>query len=375
MITWKNCFKVGFSAFLLFLAIFYWEAAAKGLSLVVHAFMPVFIGLAIAYVLNILMSFYEKHYFKKWWDKKMVAKSKRPVCLVAAIISLIAVVVLVIWLVVPEFISCIKFLVAETIPAIENFFKGERLAKYIPDNIQDMLKDIDIMSYIEEAISFLTTGVGSTVKVLVSAVASFFSTMITVLISVIFSIYLLADKEKLQRQCHRIIKTYMPGKFMKKFLHCLNVLNECFHKYIVGQCVEAVILGVLCTIGMLIFNFPYAAMIGAFIAFTALVPIAGAYIGAIVGAVMIATVSPVKALLFIVFITVLQQLEENLIYPRVVGKAISLPAIWVLASITIGGSLMGILGMLIGVPIAAAMYRLLREDMNNKDNKELQTAK
>ncbi|MBQ3061903.1 MAG: AI-2E family transporter [Lachnospiraceae bacterium] len=371
MVTWKNCFRVGISIFILFIGIYYWKEMASGGALLVHALMPVFIGMAIAYVLNILMSFYEKHYFVGLKDKKWVKGSKRPVCLVGAIVSLIAAATLIIWLVVPEFISCIKFLVAETIPTVEDFFKSDRLSKIIPENVRETISNIDLKTYLKDAASFLGTGVGSTVKVLISAITSIFSTIFTVLISIIFSVYLLADKEKLQRQCYRLLKNYMPERFRNKILHCLKVLDECFHKYIVGQCLEAVILGVLCTVGMLIFRFPYAGMVGAFIGFTAIIPIAGAYIGAVVGAIMIMTVSPVKALLFIVFITVLQQLEENLIYPRVVGKAISLPAIWVLAAITVGGSLMGVLGMLIGVPIAAAAYRLLKEDMNRRESNDV----
>ena len=370
MISWKNCFRVGVSIFLLYIAIYYWKEMAAGVAMIINAFMPIFIGMAIAYVINILMSFYEKHYFAKSTDKKWVKNSKRPVCLVGSIFSLVALVALIIWLVVPEFISCIKFLVAETIPTVEEFFKGEKIGKLIPQDIQEKIKDIDLMAYIKDAASFLGTGVGSTFKVIVSAITSIFSTIFTVVISIIFSVYLLAGKEKLQVQCNRILKNYLPEKFRGRLLHCLSVLNECFRKYIVGQCLEAVILGVLCTVGMLIFRFPYAGMIGAFIGFTALVPIAGAYIGAIVGAIMIMTVSPFKALLFVIFITVLQQLEENLIYPRVVGKAISLPAIWVLAAITVGGSIMGILGMLIGVPIAATVYRLLRENMEHRESEK-----
>lgn len=140
--------------------------------------------------------------------------------------------------------------------------------------------------------------------------------------------------------------------------------RTCFHKYIVGQCTEALILGALCTVGMWIFGFPYATMTGAVIAFTALIPVAGGYIGAAVGAFMIMTVSPMKAILFLVYIVVLQQLEGNLIYPRVVGSSMGLPAIWVLAAVTVGGGVMGIVGMLIGVPLAATLYRLLREDVN-----------
>ena len=154
-----------------------------------------------------------------------------------------------------------------------------------------------------------------------------------------------------------------PGIY-EKILHVLDVVNESFHKYIVGQCTEAIILGVLCTIGMLIFGFPYATMVGALVAFTALIPVAGAYIGAGVGAFMIMTVDPLKAVLFLVYIVILQQLEGNIIYPRVVGSSIGLPGIWVLAAITVGGGVMGIFGMLLGVPLAAVAYKLLREDVN-----------
>ena len=154
----------------------------------------------------------------------------------------------------------------------------------------------------------------------------------------------------------------------------VGVINDCFHRYIVGQCTEAVILGVLCMLGMMIIRLPYATMIGALIGFTALIPVAGAYIGAFVGAFMILTLAPVKALIFLVFIVVLQQLEGNLIYPRVVGSSLGLPAIWVLAAVTVGGGVLGVPGMLLGVPLTAAVYRLVRNDVygitENSEKKE-----
>ena len=147
----------------------------------------------------------------------------------------------------------------------------------------------------------------------------------------------------------------------------LGIFDDCFRKYLVGQCTEAVILGALCALGMMIFKFPYAVMIGTLIGFTALIPVAGAYIGAAVGAIMILTVSPVQSLLFLVFIVVLQQIEGNLIYPKVVGSSLGLPALWVLAAVTIGGGVMGIPGMLLGVPISAALYRLIKQDVLKKE--------
>jgi predicted PurR-regulated permease PerM len=160
------------------------------------------------------------------------------------------------------------------------------------------------------------------------------------------------------------MKKFIPEKWYEKTTHVIGVLNESFRKYIIGQCTEALILGTLCTIGMLILRIPYASMIGALVGVTALVPIAGAYIGALVGGFIILTESPIKALVFIIFIVVLQQIEGNIIYPKVVGFSIGLPGIWVLAAITIGGGIFGIYGMLIAVPLAATVYKLLKEHVN-----------
>jgi len=236
----------------------------------------------------------------------------------------------------------------------------------IPEEMLSSLQNIDWKSRIEQIISLLTTGVGSVMGTAVNVVSSVFSGIVTALFALIFSIYLLTGKEKLGSQFDRLMRRYMKDKLYNRSKYVLSVLNDCFHKYIVGQCTEALILGALCTAGMLLLGIPYATMTGAVISFTALIPVAGGYIGAAIGAFMILTVSPIQALIFLIFIVVLQQLEGNLIYPRVVGSSMGLPAIWVLAAVTIGGGVMGILGMLIGVPLAAALYRLLREDVNRQ---------
>ena len=180
----------------------------------------------------------------------------------------------------------------------------------------------------------------------------------------IFSFYLVLGRDRLARQSTRVLRRYVPQPIYDRIMYVLGVLNNAFHRYITGQCTEAVILGVLCTIGMMILRLPYATMIGALVGFTALIPIAGAYIGTIVGAFMILTVSPMKMLIFLIFLAVLQQVEGNLIYPKVVGSSIGLPGIWVLAAVTIGGGMMGVAGMLLGVPLASALYTLLRNDVN-----------
>lgn len=212
----------------------------------------------------------------------------------------------------------------------------------------------------------LLSGVGGVMSSVVSAVGSVFSTVVTFLVAVIFSIYILLGKETLGAQARKLISTYCK-KNADKIFYVVDTLDDSFHHFIVGQCTEAVVLGVLCMIGMWIFRFPYAMMIGVLIGFTALIPVAGAYIGAGVGAFMMLTESPLTAVLFLVFIVVLQQLEGNLIYPRVVGNSIGLPGIWVLAAITIGGGLMGVFGMLLAVPIVAAIYKLIQADVRKRN--------
>ena len=369
-IEWKNCFRVGVSAFLLYLCIHYWGAVSGFLGAFLSALLPLITGFAIAYIVNILMSFYERHYFRRHSGSRIVRKTRRTVCLIAAVLTLCGFAILIILCVIPELISCVQFLIAAVAPALEKLLESEFVSDHLPSEIYKALADVNWEQLVSRVVQFVVSGIGNTARALVTAISSVVSVVATTFISIIFSIYLLYSKEKLQKQCRRLLDIYIP-KGQKQVSYVVSVLDDCFHRYIVGQCTEAVILGILCTIGMLIFRFPYAAMIGALIGFTALIPVAGAYIGAAVGAVMILTVSPLKALLFLVFIVVLQQLEGNLIYPKVVGKSIGLPAIWVLAAITVGGSLMGIAGMLISVPITAALYRLLKEDMRRQGLKKL----
>lgn len=367
-ISWKTCFRVGLSVFLLYLCIFYWESVSDFLFLLLGAASPLLIGLAMAYVLNILMDFYERHYFPRRTGKKLIARTRRPVCLVGALGTMLLIIVLVVWLVIPELISCITMIVSDIPPLVEKLFSSDWIQRTLPKSVLDNISNIDWKNSVAEIVKFLRSGIGSAAEMVFSAVSSVVSSMITIFISLIFAIYMLYSKDKLQRQGQRLMHRYLHHGWQQRLHHWGEILNDCFRRYIVGQFAEAIILGVMCIVGMLICQFPYAATIGTLIGFTALVPIAGAYIGAAVGAIMIFTVSPIKALLFLVFIIVLQQIEGNLIYPKVVGQSIGLPALWVLAAVTIGGSLMGITGMLLGVPIASAIYRLLREDVNRKED-------
>lgn len=362
-IEWKACFKVGVSVFLLYLCIHYWASVSGLFSTLINAAAPLLIGCVIAYLINILMSFYEKHYFPKS-QKKVVTKSRRPVCMISAMVTLVAIVVLIVWLILPELVSCIQLLIAEIPDALKALVAWLDKQDILPENITETLSAVDWKSKIGQILNVLLSGIGSVADVVVNTVSSVFSGIVTAFMAIIFSIYLLLGKDTLGRQANRLMKRYMKNNWYEKISYTLSVLNDCFRKYIIGQCTEAVILGLLCTLGMWILQLPYATMTGAVIAFTALIPVAGAYIGGGIGAFMIFTVSPVKAVIFLIFLVVLQQLEGNLIYPKVVGSSMGLPAIWVLAAVTIGGGVMGIAGMLLSVPIAAAAYRLLRENVN-----------
>ena len=356
--------------FLLYLAIRYWDGAISFLSLAMNAAAPLLIGAGIAYLLNILMVFFEKHYFVKS-KSKFVDKSKRPVCMLLAFVSLIGIIALVVGIVVPELINCGKHLFAKVPVFIESCLsaleKDENLAQYALALESYLPKDWAAWEdKIMNGAKAVLSGFGGVMSSVVSVVGTVFSSLVTLLVALIFSIYLLLDKEKLISQFKKLIVTYLPNAD-KKIFYVLRTFNDSFKKFIVGQCTEAVVLGLLCMIGMWIFRFPYAMMIGVLVGFTALIPVAGAYIGAGVGAFMILTESPLQALLFLVFILVLQQVEGNLIYPKVVGSSIGLPGIWVLAAITIGGGLMGVFGMLLAVPIVAALYKLLQADMRKRN--------
>lgn len=366
-IEWKNVIKICLCVFVLYLCIYYLDFVQGFLATLLSASMPLIIGCAIAYPVNILMSFYERHFFPNTKNRFLI-KIRRAVCMIGAFLSLIGIVVLIIRLIVPQIISCIKMIVYALPGAINAVISYVNSLNILPDNIMEIIpSDFDWQSRLGDIMKVFTSGVGNLMNIMINAVTSIFSGIVAGLLSIMFAVYILYSKDKLKTQILKTAKHYLPKRLHKKTKHFFNILNECFHNYIVGQCTEAVILGILCTLGMMLLRLPYATMIGAVVAFTALIPIAGAYIGAFIGAFMIVMVSPVKALIFLVFIVVLQQIEGNIIYPKVVGSSIGLPGIWVLAAVTIGSGIMGITGLIISVPLAACVYRLIKEDVNKAD--------
>ena len=229
--------------------------------------------------------------------------------------------------------------------------------------------DIDWSAFAQNAFSFLTVGAGGLISSVADIIGAFTLSVTRIVIAVIFSVYLLVCKDGIKTGLRRAENVYLKPAVSEKINHYLDTANKTFKSFFVGQFTEAIILGSLCTIGMLILKLPYAAMTGTVVGVTALIPIVGAYIGAALGAFMILTQSPMQVLVFIIFLVILQQVEGNLIYPKVVGSSIGLPGIWVLAAVTVGGSLFGITGMLLGVPTIATVYKLVYEDIANREER------
>ena len=271
-------------------------------------------------------------------------------------------------LVVPELIACVRLLIAEIPDALDSSVNWLEetglLVNVLSEDAVISLTSINWQEKMTELFSVVAAGVGGVAQVAVGAVSATFSVIAKFVIGLIFAIYLLAGKETLGGQINCLMDRYLKTSWTETIRYVVSVFDRCFHNFIVGQCIEAVVLGVLCIVGMGLLRLPYAMMIGTLIGFTALIPVAGAYIGAAVGAFMILTVSPMQALVFLIFVVILQQLEGNLIYPKVVGSSIGLPGVWVLAAVTIGGGIMGIPGMLLGVPTVAAVYQLIKNDVN-----------
>ena len=365
----KTLLKIASVIFFLYLAIHDWPGISGFLGGLVIAATPLIIGFFIAYILNMIMRFYEKLLFWNAKNKFLLAL-RRPTAILLSFVSLFALIAIVLGLILPQLIDCVQ-LVINIIPSAID--KGiDLFGKYhiFSDEVLKTLDAIDWKSRVQQLFDLVGNGVTGVVNLLINTVTTVISGIVTAFISIIFAIYLLFSKEKLKSQACRLCRHYLPEKAKETLLYVVGVFNYSFQRYIIGQCTEAVILGLLCAVGMFILSLPYAAMISTLIAFTALIPVAGAYIGAFVGAFMILTVSPVKALIFLIFILVLQQLEGNLIYPRVVGSSLGLPGIWVLAAITIGGGIAGVGGMFLSVPIMAGIYRLVENNMEKREQSE-----
>ncbi len=367
----KTLLEIGIAALVLYLIIHYWDNAMGVIGLIFAAASPLVFGAVLAFIVNILMSFFERNLHKLFRLKKP-AKWLRPLCILLAIVAMLLVIFLVVRMIVPELYQCLSVLIS----AIPNALRT--VARWAEDtlNISGLYSQVigeleanqgNLQETITKGLNAVLYGAGSVMSVAVSAASTVVSGVVTVFLGVVFAMHLLTGKERLSAQMGKLMAHFLPQRADRRARYVLNVLNESFHSYIVVQVTEALILGALCAIGMMILQLDYALMIGCLIGVTALIPIAGAYIGGGIGAIMLFSVEPAQALIFLIFLVILQQIEGNVIYPRVAGSSLGLPGIWVLAAITIGGGLLGITGMLIGVPLTTAIYRILKEHVGKTD--------
>lgn len=368
-VLWKKVAKWAIGVFtacsLIFLGFRYIGTISRAIMWVLDLFMPLIIGVILALILNVPMSAIETRLSKH----KKIKRAKKPLSIILSLILVIGAFVGIAFLVVPELVSAVGMLADIASNWIDKMILIEQEIEPANDWIAQMLKQFDIdWSGVKDGIEKLfRTQSGDIVNKVVVTAGSVIGKLVTFCVGFVFSIYILANKKKLKGQIKRLMKAWLPEKANTRISHITNVFVKVFKHFITGQTLEAIILGTLCMIGMAILRIPYAPMIGALVGVCALIPIVGAFVGTIVGAIMIVTVEPFKALIFIIFILVLQQIEGNLIYPRVVGSKINLPAMWVLAAVSVGGSLAGPIGMLLGVPTASAIYALIKEATENKE--------
>lgn len=336
------------------------------LSYVIGLFMPFIIGCILAFVLNVLLNLVENKLFAPFNKKKnkVWEKCKRPVSLVTTFIMIIAVIALILGLVIPQLKNTTQIFTEnfdsykkESVEVLDKFGVSEKQINKFNNSIAKLQDNIaDYVDENKEEVMHATIGIASSV----------FGTIATTILGIVFAIYILLKKEDLNQQAKQVLKAYSSPKKDKKITDITTLTYKTFGNFISGQFIEAIIIGILCFIGMLILRIPYASTISVLVGFTALIPVFGAFIGTGVGAFLIFMIDPGKALAFIIFILILQQVEGNLIYPKVVGKSVGLPGIWVMVAVTVGASISGIMGMLISVPLCSIIYSIFKTNVKDR---------
>ncbi len=336
-------------------------------------------GIVIAFILNIILKLFEEKVFKGLNQKnnKIWEKCRRGVCILLSFIVVTLFLVFVLFLVVPEVVSSLNKLIQsapgyikETSLFLMNLVNDLKLPEDVRKQIESFFLNLDW----NKIISMVTTITGNLAGSLINAIVGITSGAFSFLMSIIFAIYMLASKEKLILNVKRLVYAFLPKKAAVKVVSVGSLANNIFAKFVAGQCTEALILGSLCYLGMSILRLDYALLISVLIAISGLVPIFGAYIAAVLGGLLLLLVNPVSALIFLIFYVILQNIEGNLIYPKVVGNSVGLPGIWVMLSLMVMGSIFGFIGLLIAVPTFSVIYSVIKEmTFNRLKNKDITT--
>ena len=329
---------------------------------ILEVFQPLFLGFAIAFILNRPCRF-----FLGIYQKSLPEKVGRPLAVVSAYVSMVAVITAILSFILPQVLGSIELFISNL-----NGYIGHLQAL-----VNNLISRLDLtwlesldLSGLSDILRRMGTAaldaVTNAVPQLFTLTGTLISFVVTGVLALVFSVYMLSGADRLKAQCRRVARAYLPGPVCESLFSVVRLTADTFTRFISGQAVEACILGGLCCAGMLLLRLPYAPLVSVIIGVSALIPVAGAYLGAILSALVLVMVSPVKALVFLVFLVILQQVEGNVIYPRVVGTSLGLPGLWVLSAVTVGGGLFGFPGMLLGVPVASVLYTLLRGDVRRR---------
>ena len=350
---------VAAACIIIFLGVQNIGAVFNVISQVLGLIMPLLTGVVLAVILHVPMRFFERHL---WTASKhpRAQKLRRPVSFLLALIIILAVFTGVIWLVIPELGEALA-IVASGVTDLINQLSVMSETEIAEHPFGRLLLSIDWDSVLKSIENWIKNESGAIFDFAFDTVASLVGGIVDFFIAFVFAVYILFNKDTLSRQARRLVRAWLPEGFGRWLVHAASVANDTFRNFISGQSLEAIILGSLCTIGMWILTIPYAPMVGALVGVTALIPVVGAFVGGAVGAFMILTVEPIKAVIFVVFLIALQQVEGNLIYPKVMGNRVNLPSMWILAAVTVGGGIGGPLGMLFSVPVASIAYTLIKE--------------
>lgn len=334
------------------------ENLAAGFVFLMRIVFPFILGGAMAFILNIPMHFLEGRVFAKVKKKKLV----RPVSLVLSILFVVAILQIVLVVVIPEIAATFAGIsknIETFLPKLEQW-----LTEAFPDSeqLEMWIESLEFNwdKILQSAVNFLKNGAGNVLSSTVTVAKTVISTLMNFFVGFVFACYILLQKEKLSVQVKKVLYAFLPRHAVEKTLQVAALSYKTFSNFVTGQCLEAVILGTMFFVSMSILHFPYALLVGVLIAFTALIPIFGAFIGCVLGTFLILVSNPVQAIGFVILFFVLQQVEGNLIYPHVVGGSVGLPSIWVLVAVTVGGSLMGVVGMLIFIPLSSVLYALFK---------------
>ena len=361
------------------LALKYSETVFWAIGVLLEIMKPFLYGGVIAFILNIPLRFIESKILKNW-KGKIADRIKRPLSILLSILFVILLINIVIMTVVPQLgktlveigyqIPIFASAVVERLEAVSKEYP--QLESYI---VELETIEIDWKSAVDSLIQFMKTGMTNFLSSTVTVAGRIIGGTMNLFIGFVFALYILGQKEVLSNQGKRIISAFCPAHMERRILTICSIAYRNFSNFISGQCTEAVILGCMFVITMTIFRMPYAILVGVLIAFTALNPIVGAFIGCFVGAFLILVNNPIQAVGFVVMFLVLQQIEGNLIYPKVVGNKVGLPSIWVLLAVSVGGSLFGVAGMLFFIPLVSTIYMLFRDMVNERNSKKQQRDK